>query len=269
MKKLAGLLFVCAIIQLGFIVSSDVDHIAASNPIVVEAPAPIIQAIAPISVEENFDNHLDEVYYDSQLHLSGLAKDVFRLGMIGYYNLLNQQKIKRSDFLTIVDYGQASTKERLFVIDLDRHDLVHHTLVAHGQKTGGNYAKYFSNKSESHQSSLGFYSTAETYQGKYGYSLRLDGYDNGFNCKARERAIVMHGADYVSRDFIARQGRLGRSWGCLSLTRQDAPGVISDIRNGSCIYVHKDDSNFQSKSKWLNENKAADYWTSQQMIANN
>jgi len=266
-RKITLLLLLCAIIQLAFITASDSNHISASNSYTIAVET----ATSPqdfITVEQDFDNHLDEVYYDSQLHLSGLNKDVFRLGMIGYYNLLNKQKIKRSDLLTIVDYDQASTKERLFVIDLNNHGLVHHTLVAHGQKTGGNYAKYFSNKSESHQSSLGFYTTAETYEGKYGYSLRLDGFDAGFNCKARDRAIVMHGADYVSRDFIARQGRLGRSWGCLSLERQEAPTVISKIRNGSCIYVHKNDPNFQSKSNWLNESKAVDYWAAQQMAAN-
>jgi hypothetical protein len=110
--------------------------------------------------------------------------------------------------LTVIDYSKPSTEPRLWVFDLKSRELVYEELVAHGQGSGGNLATQFSNENETHQTSLGLFRTDTTYVGKNGYSLRLDGLDKGINDRARERAIVMHGAPYVSESFVKSQGRL-------------------------------------------------------------
>lgn len=90
-------------------------------------------------------------------------------------------------------------------------------------------------------SSPGFYRTAETYYGKHGYSLKLDGLEEGVNDHARERLIVIHGADYVSTDFINKHGRIGRSWGCPALPLHLTKEVIDLIKEGSCLFIYTDD----------------------------
>lgn len=215
---------------------------------------------AKFTVEDHFNTYITELYEDCSLDKHGLNKKVFRLGMVGYLNLIKSNKLANPNVLSIVDYDLPSTMERLFVIDLKKRGLLKKVLVAHGKNSGWNYASKFSNIPQSLQSSLGFYATAETYAGKYGYSLRLDGKDPSFNCKARDRAIVMHGADYVSRKFIVQEGRLGRSWGCLSLTTGDSKEVIQTIKEGSCIYVHRSQKSYLEKSKILDEDKAIEMW---------
>jgi len=223
---------------------------------------------AIFTVEDHFETFITQLYEDCSLDKHGLAKNTFRLGIIGYLNLVNTGQLKKLDWLSIVDYDLPSTKERMFIIDLKRRGLFKKVLVAHGKNTGWNYAKNFSNKPQSLQSSLGFYTTAETYSGKYGHSLRLDGLDPNFNCKARDRAIVMHGADYVSRDFIVREGRLGRSWGCLSLTRAQSTQIIDKVTQRSCIYVHRSDEKYKNASTGLNEQKAVDYLAAKEGLQN-
>lgn len=213
------------------------------------------------------DEHIEELYRDCRLKEGKLPFATFRNGMLGYYNLLKSSKLRNTRLLSIVDYDQSSTSKRMYIIDLKKRSLAHQIFVAHGKKSGVNYATEFSNIPESHQSSLGFYKTAETYEGKYGYSLRLDGFEKEINCEARDRAIVMHSADYVSKEFMKKHGRLGRSWGCLTITEEDNQAVIDLIRNGSCIYVHKNQKEYQKKSKLLNEQKAVDYFAS--VVGNN
>ena len=120
--------------------------------------------------------------------------------------------------LTVIDYSKPSTERRLWVFDLKSRELVYEELVAHGQGSGANMATQFSNAPDTHQTSLGLFVTDNTYVGKNGYSLRLDGLDKGVNDRARERAIVMHGAPYVSQEFVKANGRLGRSWGCPAIS---------------------------------------------------
>ena len=150
--------------------------------------------------------------------------------------------------LTIIDFTKPSTEKRLFIIDLNNQELIHHTLVAHGKNTGLNLAESFSNTSQSLQSSLGFYTTGEPYYGKHGYSLRLDGLEEGINDNARKRAIVIHGAKYVSEDFIETHGRLGRSWGCPALPLEQTKEIIDLIKKGSCLYIYSDDENYLKNS---------------------
>src|SRR5690606_4161345 len=118
-------------------------------------------------------------------------------------------------------------KKRMWVIDMTTNTVLMHSLVAHGRNTGDVFAKNFSNASESYKSSLGFYLTGETYTGKHGMSLKLDGLEKGVNDNARNRAVVIHGADYVSDSFIKNNSRLGRSLGCPAVPRELTKQLIS------------------------------------------
>lgn len=138
----------------------------------------------------------------------------------------------------MVDFSLSSKENRLWVIDLNKNTILFQSLVAHGRNSGNEFADEFSNKPESHQSSLGLYLTGETYIGKHGYSLRLDGQEKGINSNARDRAIVIHGADYVSENFIKQHGRLGRSFGCPSLPNEVSKEIIDAIKDKSCLFVY-------------------------------
>ncbi|MDP3353658.1 MAG: murein L,D-transpeptidase catalytic domain family protein [Flavobacteriaceae bacterium] len=161
----------------------------------------------------------------------------FTKAVEGFYKL-KEKGVVQKDFLTLVDFSLSSNVKRFWVIDMKTNTILFHSLVAHGRNTGNEFAQYFSNKPESNQSSLGFYATAETYFGKHGYSLRLDGLEPGINSNARERAIVIHGADYVSENFIQQHGRLGRSFGCPSLPNEISKEIIETIKDKSCLYVY-------------------------------
>ena len=144
----------------------------------------------------------------------------------------------RDDLLTIIDYSLPSTEPRLWVLDLEKGEVVFHELVAHGRGSGENYATRFSNVNDSHQTSLGLFVTGGTYQGGNGYSMVLRGLDKGVNDRAETRHIVMHGAWYVSEAQVRSQGRLGRSWGCPALSQEMAPRVIDTIKGGSFVFSY-------------------------------
>jgi hypothetical protein len=143
----------------------------------------------------------------------------------------------RANLLTLIDYSLPSTAPRLWVFDLEHGKVLFHELVAHGAGSGDNYAVRFSNVDASRQTSLGLFLTGGTYEGGNGYSLRLRGLDPGINDLAEYRAIVMHGAWYVSPDQIRRYGRLGRSWGCPALPKAIAPRVIDTIKDGTFLFA--------------------------------
>lgn len=150
--------------------------------------------------------------------------------------------------LTVIDFTLPSTAKRLWVIDVVKGEILLNSVVAHGRNSGELIAKKFSNTPESFQSSLGFYKTAETYLGKHGYSLRLDGLEKGFNDQARARAIVIHGADYAREEFAKMTGRLGRSLGCPALPTELSAQVIDLIKEGSLLFIYGDDPNYLTKS---------------------
>jgi hypothetical protein len=155
----------------------------------------------------------------------------------GYENLKSQNKLE-NNILTIVDFSLSSNQKRLWVIDMESNEVLYHTLVAHGRNSGEEFATSFSNKPESYKSSLGFYLTAEIYTGKHGSSLKLDGIEKGVNDNARERAIVIHGADYVNESFVKNNGRLGRSLGCPALPVNVSNKIITKIKNKSLLFIY-------------------------------
>jgi hypothetical protein len=155
--------------------------------------------------------------------------------------------------LTVIDYSRPSTAKRLWVFDLRARTLAYEELVAHGKGSGENLATSFSNEPNSLQSSLGLFLTEDTYVGKNGYSLRLRGLDEGFNDRAFERAIVMHGAPYVSDEIARTNGRLGRSWGCPALREGVARAVIDRVKGTGLVFAYYPDTAWLKSSKYLGD----------------
>lgn len=177
--------------------------------------------------------------------------EVFSLALTGYNKLSARSQI-RKNILTIIDFSKSSCEKRLWVIDMVNRKVLFNELVAHGRNSGDNFATRFSNNPNTNMSSLGFYITGETYTGKHGLSLSINGMDRDFNNNARERAIVIHGADYVSQDYIRKYGRIGRSFGCPSLGLDCFRPVIETISEGSCLFIYYPDGEFLKKSSVLN-----------------
>ena len=161
----------------------------------------------------------------------------------------------RPQRLAVIDYTLPSTDKRLWIFDLRKATLLYEEHVAHGRGSGGNMATRFSNIEGSYQSSIGLFVAAETYQGENGYSLRLDGLEPGINDNARERLLVMHGADYVDPAQARRQGRLGRSWGCPAVRKSVARGVIDSLKQGQLVFAYAEDAAWLNGSRYLHCDK--------------
>jgi len=186
------------------------------------------------------------------LTAAGLSKEAFDYALKGYHYLCNKNMLQNKDVITIVDYSKASSEKRLYVLDMNQGRILFQTLVAHGRNSGYVYAKDFSNAASSLKTSLGFYITADTYNGGNGYSLKLKGCEKGINDKAMERAIVMHGAEYATEDFLRSNGYLGRSHGCPAVPEQVSKKIINVIKNGSCMFLYYPAKKYTSHSKILN-----------------
>ena len=181
----------------------------------------------------------------------GLTADALRLALKAAENAAAAGLVTRRELLTVIDYSLPSDKPRLFVFDLEQEKLLFHELVAHGVNSGGNLTTRFSNVENSRATSLGLFVTAGTYFGSNGYSLRLRGLDQGFNDQALARAIVMHGAPYVSESTIKSLGRLGRSWGCPAVPAKVSKKIIDQLKGGSPIFAYYPDPAWLKASKFL------------------
>jgi hypothetical protein len=168
--------------------------------------------------------------------------------------------VRPSQRLAVIDYTRPSTEQRLWVFDLSQRKLLYRELVAHGRNTGENFSRDFSNIEGSHKSSLGLFRTLDTYNGRNGYSLRMDGLETGFNDQALERAIVMHGAPYVDADLARKQGRVGRSWGCPAVRSGIARQMIDTLKGGQFVFSYYPDPQWLASSRYLHcdtQNKVA------------
>ena len=202
------------------------------------------------AAETSFNNYVDYMYHC--IGDTSLTKDALRDGLIGYYNLKSQGKLKDTTKLTIVDFTQSGNNERLYVIDITNQSLIWKSLVAHGQKTGALYAKHFSNRSNSHQSSIGFYVTGQRWHdGRLGDCLQLYGKEYS-NSKALTRGIIIHAADYATCEFINKYGTLGRSYGCPAVPFDGYNAFLDIIDNGTCYFIYYPSSGYKVQSKLIN-----------------
>jgi len=205
--------------------------------------------------EASVENYISACY--QQIDFSKcdrLSYEAFGKALHGYMNLKNAGKLStEKEIISICDFNLPSTENRLWIIDLAKKKVLYNTHVAHGQGSGDDMANAFSNKFDSHQSSLGFYVTTETYNGEHGTSLRLQGMDQGFNDAALDRGIVVHGAKYVSNKFIAGNERLGRSWGCPAVPNELSLPIINTIKDGTCLFIYHTDQKYANTAYWLNK----------------
>jgi len=192
---------------------------------------------------------LTSLYTDCGL-TDKLSFDVFKSAMEGYSTIDAPNK----NLLSIIDYSKPSNEKRLFIIDVENRKLLYNILVAHGQKSGYVNATKFSNNYGSHKSCLGFFRTGNSYYGKRGYSLTLEGLEKGINDNARQRGIVIHGANYVSERIANGNGVIGRSWGCPAVSKKLSKEIINLLKGGSLLYIYADDELYKEKSLIANLN---------------
>jgi hypothetical protein len=228
-------------IAAGLFAPRSIDAAATASRHTTTAAATTTLASAATFSRENFSSE----------ELGTIDVDVFDLAMNAASCAVKSGSVGQPRTLTVIDYSRPSTEKRLWVYDLTTRRLLYEELVAHGQGTGANLATKFSNQPDSHQTSLGLFVTDETYVGRNGYSLRLDGLDKGWNDRARERAIVMHGAPYVSPAFVKANGRLGRSHGCPAVSDAVARQLIDRVKGGSLVFAYYPDPGFLKTSKYL------------------
>lgn len=182
------------------------------------------------------------------MQLEGVVNwKAFRQAVAGFYKIENRKR----EILTLIDFSRPSTEKRLFVFDMKQRKMLFSSVVSHGKNSGENYATSFSNEYGSYKSSLGFYLTESTYQGKNGYSLILDGLEKGINDRARERAIVMHGAAYANPSVVSKGGRLGRSFGCPAVPQKISRPIIDTIKGGSVMYIYAETPDYLAHSSVL------------------
>jgi hypothetical protein len=212
---------------------------------------PVINKAGSDKPNTNPDSKI-ELFSELKLSDYGLTEAVFETALKGYHELEAERKLLNSSILTIIDFSQSSTHKRLYVIDLISKALLFNTYVAHGRNTGDEYAKYFSNESGTHKSSLGFYITEyPRISANVGLALILQGIEKGINDNALERAIIMHGASYATEDFIHKTGRLGRSYGCPSVPPELIKPITETIKGGSCLFIYSPDNKYLSSSELL------------------
>jgi len=209
------------------------------------AAAPAVRAVETIPAPS------DSLVHSLLRQAPGLRPDVLKLALNAAHNAAQRGLVARNDRLTVIDYSMPSTQPRLFVFDLETRKLLFRELVAHGRNSGGNLASFFSNDPGSLATSIGLFVTADPYIGGNGYSLRLKGLETGINDMAWSRAIVLHGASYVSQAAINLLGRLGRSWGCPAVSTDAAKKIIDTIRGGSPIFAYYPDKSWLAHSMFF------------------
>lgn len=169
-----------------------------------------------------------------------LNKNVLKLALVAYSKASIKGNVKKP-LLTVIDYSLPSSKQRMWIFDLQQEKLLYNTYVAHGRNSGAAVPHHFSNKIMSKETSLGTFITKDSYIGSKGLSLNLQGLEKGFNDNAYNRRVVIHGAWYVEPAFIKKTGQAGRSWGCPSIAETLAKPVINTIKGGSVVFAYYPD----------------------------
>ncbi|MEZ0540150.1 murein L,D-transpeptidase catalytic domain family protein [Fibrella arboris] len=186
------------------------------------------------------------LYTSLGLDTLGLNPSVFDLAWRGM-----QLVPKKKPFLLIADMTQPSSAKRLYVLDLEKKQVLLRTYVAHGRNSGGLMATQFSNQTNSNQTSLGFYRVMGRYHGKHGLSLKLKGLEKGFNDNVFARNIVLHGADYVSEDTVRVKGQIGHSEGCPAIPNAISKLLLDKVEGGACLFVYYPDPTYLAASSFV------------------
>ena len=203
-------------------------------------------------IEANTVEYKSNLLYDSlQLNRIGLGREAMKYAYKGYHALLKKGMLENTSIITVCDFSQSSGNKRMYIIDVKNFRVLLNTYVAHGKNSGVKYAQKFSNRLQSHQSSLGFYVTKGTYHGKHGLSLRLSGKEKGFNDNAERRAVVVHGAGYIGEAWSGSATQ-GRSFGCPAVPKSVSSKVIHLIKNGTALFVYHPSKSYLHGSKLLN-----------------
>ena len=199
---------------------------------------------AELNIKELY-NELNAAQYD-------LSFTAFRYAYIGYQTMKKQHRLNNKELFSIIDFTKDCNSKRFYTIDLEKMKIVYYTYVAHGKKSGERMATSFSDAVEYNKSSIGFYITGNTYNGGNGYSLILNGDEKGYNSNLAKRSVVVHAADYANEDYIARNGRMGRSLGCPALPENIYKQVIETIKEKTMIFAYYNDAKYLKTSKYLN-----------------
>ena len=199
---------------------------------------------AELNIKELY-NELNAAQYD-------LSFTAFRYAYIGYQTMKKQHRLNNKELFSIIDFTKDCNSKRFYTIDLEKMKIVYYTYVAHGKKSGERMATSFSDAVESNKSSIGFYITGNTYNGGNGYSLILHGDEKGYNSNLAKRSVVVHAADYANEDYIASNGRMGRSLGCPALPENIYKQVIETIKEKTMIFAYYNDAKYLKTSKYLN-----------------
>lgn len=235
-KKIQGMYLVISSVIIGlFHLPVALAKSATGNKLFYTPPA---DSSTPMADTRTWVPALKSVYDSLHLNLKGLSQQAFDYAKQGFEKLLAEGKLLNNSIISIVDFSLPSNKKRLFIIDLKNYKVLFNSLVSHGKNTGHIWATSFSNQNESYKSSPGFYVTRETYNGKNGYSLKLEGLERGINDRAYERGIVIHGAPYVNDANANAGGFVGRSQGCPAVPVTLARPIINTIKNGTCLFIY-------------------------------
>lgn len=202
-------------------------------------------------VDSTDKNVVLSVYDSLQLNKLGLDRKAFDFAKKGWDKLVAQGKLVNSSVLAIADFSQPSSQKRLYILDLKNYKLLYQSLVAHGRNSGKEMAVSFSNRMSSNMSSPGFYITGDTYNGNHGLSLKLNGVEKGINDNAYQRAIVVHGANYVNEGLASKQGYIGRSLGCPAIPMNVVRPIINTIRNNTCFFIYEPGQAYSQRSALL------------------
>jgi hypothetical protein len=208
-------------------------------------------ALTVKAFSKEFVETADSLYNEIDLKEAGLSLQAFEYALRGYVYLQQHHLLGKCNVLSICDFSQSSRNKRMYVVDLDQKKILINTYVAHGRKSGSEFAKSFSNSMQSHKSSLGFYITDKTYYGEHGLALKIRGLEQGINNHAFARNIVVHGSDYVGSDFIKMNKFNGRSFGCPAVPASEVEDLIETIKEGTCLFIYHPTKKYLGRSKIL------------------